>query len=56
MNTSNSKILSVAYLLTESFNKKEILKLIVLLISFYYEDDKHRDTKKGDKRSETVAE
>lgn len=34
----NDKILAMAYMLTESLNRKELLKMIVLLIGEYFRE------------------
>lgn len=38
MKTDNQKILAMSYLLTESLNRKELLKMIVLLIGEYFRE------------------
>lgn len=42
MKCDDKKVLTTAYLLTESMTKKELLKLILLLISVYFEEIKGR--------------
>lgn len=36
MKCDNQKVLTMSYMLTESLNRKELLKVIVLLISEYF--------------------
>ena len=38
MKCDNQKILVMSYLLTESLNRKELLKMIVLLIGEYFRE------------------
>ena len=38
MKCDNQKVLIVSYMLTESLNRKELLKVIVLLISEYFRE------------------
>ena len=37
MKCNDKKILAMSYLITESLNSKELLKVIILLISMYFE-------------------
>lgn len=39
MKVNDDKILTTAYLITEGFNRKELLKLIVLLGMYYFKYD-----------------
>lgn len=45
MKCDDSKVLSVAYLISESMTRKELMKLILLLIDVYFEGDKNEDRK-----------
>ena len=36
MKCNNEKVLTVSYMLTESLSRKELLKVIILLISEYF--------------------
>lgn len=36
MKCDNQKVLAMSYMLTESLNRKELLKVIILLISEYF--------------------
>lgn len=36
MKCNNKKVLAMSYILTESLNRKELLKMIVLLIGEYF--------------------
>ena len=38
MKCDNQKVLVVSYMLTESLNRKELLKVIILLISEYFRE------------------
>lgn len=38
MKCNNQKVLVVSYMLTESLNRKELLKVIILLISEYFRE------------------
>ena len=38
MKCDNKKVLAVSYILTESLNRKELLKMIVLLIGEYFRE------------------
>lgn len=38
MKCDNNKIITMSYLLFESLNKKELLKVIILLISEYFRE------------------
>lgn len=45
MKCDDSKVLSVAYLISESMTRKELMKLILLLIDVYFQGDKDEDRK-----------
>lgn len=38
MKCDDNRVLAVSYLLTESLNRKELLKVIILLISEYFRE------------------
>ena len=38
MKCDDKKILAVSYLIIESLNRKELLKVIILLISMYFKE------------------
>lgn len=38
MKCNNKKVLAMSYILTESLNRKELLKIIVLLICEYFRE------------------
>lgn len=38
MKCDNNKILAMSYLLTESLNREELLKMVVLLIGEYFRE------------------
>ena len=38
MKCNNQKVLTVSYMLTESLSRKELLKVIILLISEYFRE------------------
>lgn len=40
MKCDDKKILAMSYLITESLNRKELLKVIILLISVYFKEVK----------------
>ena len=40
MRVDDKKVLTTAYLISETFSRKELMKLILLLISTYFEDKK----------------
>ena len=43
MKCDNQKVLTMSYMLTESLNRKELLKVIVLLISEYFRESEVND-------------
>lgn len=43
MKCDNQKVLTVSYMLTESLNRKELLKVIVLLIGEYFRESEVND-------------
>ena len=43
MKCDNQKVLVVSYMLTESLNRKELLKVIILLISEYFRESEVND-------------
>jgi hypothetical protein len=43
MKCDNQKVLIVSYMLTESLNRKELLKVIVLLIGEYFRESEVND-------------
>ena len=38
MKCNNQKVLTMSYMLTESLNRKELLKVIILLIGEYFRE------------------
>lgn len=38
MKCNNQKVLAMSYMLTESLNRKELLKVIILLIGEYFRE------------------
>lgn len=42
MKCDNQKVLAMSYLLTESLNHKELLKVIVLLIGEYFRESEDK--------------
>jgi hypothetical protein len=42
MKSDNNKIITMSYLLLESLNRKELLKVIVLLIGEYFRESEER--------------
>ena len=43
MKCDDNKVLTMSYMLTESLNRKELLKVIVLLISEYFRESEVND-------------
>lgn len=46
MNCDNNKVLAISYLLTKTLNHKELLKVIMLLISEYFRESEENHGKK----------
>ena len=46
MKCDNQKVLAVSYMLTRSLNRKELLKVIVLLIGEYFRESEDKEWKK----------
>lgn len=42
MKCDNQKVLAMSYMLTESLNRKELLKVIILLVGEYFRESKVR--------------
>ena len=42
MKCDNKKVLAMSYILTESLNRKELLKMIVLLIGEYFRESEDK--------------
>jgi hypothetical protein len=43
MKCDNNKVLAMSYMLTESLNRKELLKVIFLLIGEYFRESEDRN-------------
>lgn len=43
MKCDNTKVLAMSYMLTESLNRKELLKMIVLLIGEYFRESEDKN-------------
>ena len=43
MKCNNQKVLTMSYMLTESLNRKELLKVIILLISEYFRESEDKN-------------
>ena len=43
MKCNNKKVLAMSYILTESLNRKELLKMIVLLIGEYFGESEDKE-------------
>ena len=43
MKCDNNKIIAMSYLLTESLNREELLKMIVLLIGEYFRESEDKE-------------
>ena len=60
MKVNDDKVLAVAYLILEALNRKELQKLILLLIGAYFEEgnneSKHDKSKKRDQEHERTSE
>lgn len=43
MKCDNKKVLAMSYTLTESLNRKELLKMIILLIGEYFRESEDKE-------------
>ena len=43
MKCDNTKVLTMSYMLLESLNRKELLKVIVLLIGAYFRESENKE-------------
>lgn len=43
MKCNNQKVLTMSYMITESLNRKELLKVIILLIGEYFRESEVSD-------------
>lgn len=47
MKCDDNKVLAISYILTETLNHKELLKVIMLLISEYFRESEEKNGKKA---------
>ena len=47
MKCDDNKVLAISYILTETLNHKELLKVIMLLISEYFRESEDKNGKKA---------